>query len=284
MPAGAEPGTTAPLAELTAEAPPRSRRATIAATIAIVALIATSITWGGVATAQAVAADRERERLRVADLGLLLDARSASSELLAMSAAVLATAGDGPSVVPTEHAALQGAHDELVAELARTLDAETPHDRIVAQSRLLLGDREALIALLDAHTRAVLAHARAARAAAPLATAPTLAALDAAVLALAVVPQGLPSSYSGRAGLVADVLTTAAAVTASHAAEKAEQERLEAERRAAEEAAARRSSGGSSAPDGNEMIRQWMLGMGCTFIAQINHNTSDWDCPPGVYS
>lgn len=260
----------------------RSPRAALVAALAVGALIAGSLTWGGVATAQAVAADRERERLRVAELGLLLDARSASTELLAMSAAVLATAGDAPSVVPADHDTVQDAHDALAEELARTLDALTPHDRIVAHSRLLLGDRDALMRALDEHTRAVLAHSRAVRAAAPLATAPTLAALDAAVLALGVVPQGLPSSYSGRAALVADVLTSAAAVTASHAAEKAEQERREAERRAAEEAA-RRSSSGWSAPDGNEMIRQWMLGMGCTFISQINHNTSDWDCPPGVY-
>lgn len=280
MPAGVAPGTAA----RPADPPARSRWAAITAAIVVAALIATSITWGGVATAQAVAADRERERLRVADLGQLLDARSASGELLAMSTAVLATAGEVPSVVPDEHAALQDAHDALAAELARALDPETPHGQVVAQSRLLLGDRDELITLLDAHTRAVLAHARAARAAAPLATASTLAALDAAVLALAVVPQGLPSSYSGRAALVDDVLTATTAVTASHAAEKAEQERLEAERRAAEEAAARRSSGGSSQLDGNALIRQWMLGMGCTFISQINHNTSDWDCPPGVYA
>jgi hypothetical protein len=219
----------------------RSPRAAIVASVAVVALIAGTLTWGGVATAQAVAADRELERLRVADLALLLDARSASTELLAMSGAVLDTAGDEPSVVPAAHEALQDANDSLVEELARALDAETPHDRIIAQSRLLLGDQGGLTDALDDYTRAVLAHARAARTAGPLATAPTLAALDSAVLALAVVPQGLPSSYSGRAALVADVLATTAAVTASHAAEKADQDRREAERRAAEEEAARRA-------------------------------------------
>ena len=211
----------------------RSPRWAVMATALIVALIAGSLTWGGVATAHAVAADRERERLRVAELALLLDARSASTELLAISAAVLATAGDAPSVVPADQAQLQDAHDTLAEELDRALDAATPHDLIVAQSRLLLGDQRELIDALNQHTRAILKHARASRAAAPLASDAAFAALDAAVLALAVVPQGLPSSYSGRAALIRDVLSAGTEVTASHAAKKAEQER----RAAAEEAA-----------------------------------------------
>lgn len=232
---------TASAAETTAETAARSprRRSAIIASVAVAALVLGSMVWGGTTAAQAVATERRLEAARVADLGLLLDSRSSSTELLAATAAVIATAGETVSVVPDAHAALVVAHEALALELARALDRETPHDLIVAQARLLTGDLEGLIDTLDAHTRAVVDHARSARAAAPLATAATLAALDAALAELAVVPQGLPSSYSGRATLVADVLTTTAAVTASHAAAKAEQERLEAERAAAAAAARR---------------------------------------------
>lgn len=241
MPDSLSPAETASATEtVVPAADPRRRRTAIVASVIVGALVLATMVWGGTTAAQAAATERRLEAARVADLGLLLDSRSSSTELLAATAAVIGTVGETASVVPEAHAALIAAHASLTLELDRALDRETSHDIIVAQSRLLQGDLEALIDSLDAHTRAVVDHARAARAAAPLATAATLAALDAALADLAVVPQGLPSSYSGRAALVADVLTTTAAVTASHAAAKAEQERLEAERRAAEEAAARR--------------------------------------------
>lgn len=258
---------------------PRRRRRAIIASGVVGSLVLATMVWGGTTAAQAVATERRLEAARVADLGLLLDTRSSSTELLAATAAVIGTAGETAPVAPEAHAALVAAHEALVLELDRALDRETPLDLIVAQSRLLSGDLEALIDSLDAHTRAVVDHARAARAAAPLATAATLAALDAALAELAVVPQGLPSSYSGRAVLVADVLTTTAAVTASHVAAKAEQERLAAERAAAE--AARGSGGGSSDPLSafREQMKAERIAAGCILLSETPTELV-WDCPP----
>ncbi len=234
--------SNADVSGVTAPPPPR-RRVAVIASVVVGALVISSMIWGGTAAAEAVAAERRLEAQRVGALGQLLDARSAAGELLATTAGVIATADEAASPVPDAHEALLDAHRDLVTELARLLDRETADSVIVAQSRLLDNDVRQLITRLDTHTRAVVDHARGVRVAAPLASAASLAALDAATTELAVEPQGLPSSYSGRAALVADVLTTAAAVTASHAAAKAEQERLEAERAAAAAAeAARRTA------------------------------------------
>ena len=264
----------APIAE------PSRRRTVIVAAVVVGALVLGSMVWGGTTAAQAAATERRLEAARVADLGALLDTRSSSTELLAATAAVIGTAGEAAPVVPDAHAALVAAHEALSLELDRSLGRETPHDLIVAQSRLLTGDLDALIDSLDAHTRAVVDHARAVRAAAPLATAATLAALDAALAALAVVPQGLPSSYSGRATLVAEVLTATAAVTASHVAAKAEQERLEAERKAAEEAARGGSGGGSSDPLSafRDQMKAERIAAGCTLLSETPTELV-WDCP-----
>lgn len=263
----------------------RTRRRALIASSIVAALVLGTMVWGGTTAMQAVAAERRLEVLRVDTLGSLLDARSEASELLAVSQSVVSSLeGQGVTTLTAlHHAGLQGAHGDLVAELARALPRETPFSQIVAQSRLLESNVDSLEASLDAVARGALEHARSVRSAAPLATAATVAELDAAVAALSAVRQGLPSSYTGRASLVTSLLSAGEAVTASHVAEKAEQERLEAERRAAEEAAARRSTDGSNSGSRltpQEWFDQKAISEGCVLIWREG-NTSQWDCPPG---
>lgn len=243
MPALTEPVTTSP-AEPDPIAP-RRRRAIIAGAL-VAALVAGSVAWGVTTALEAAAAEEQREALRLADLDLLLGDRSQARELLAISSTVIATVTESG----VDFAALAAAHDELADELARPLDRETAHRSIIVQSRLLASDRSRLMTGLDDQARLVISEARDARSAAPLATAATLATLDQAVAVLGAVRQGLPSSYSGRAALIAAVVDARNTVTESHAVEKAEQERLEAERleaerRAAEEAARRSARSGT---------------------------------------
>ena len=234
--------------------------------------------WGGVTAAQAVAAERRSEAQRLASLGQLLDERSAATELAASTAGVIEAAGETESPLAETHDALAAAHADLTTELARLLDRGTPISMIMAQSRLLVGDVRQLMARLDEHSRAVVDHGRSVRTASPLASEASLIALDEAVASLAVVPQGLPRSYSGRAALVADVLTAAVAATESHAAVKAEQDRLAAERAATEAA---RGSGGSSNALGSfrDQMKAERIAAGCTLLSETPTELV-WDCPP----
>lgn len=262
------------------------RRGVIAASV-VAALVLGSLVWGGASAMQAVAAEREREAARVGALAQLLEARSESSELLAVSSQVMSPTDEraGSAVAPAEFDALQSSHSDLQAELARALARETPLAQITAQSRLLTSTTAALMRDVDDYARAAISHARDVRAAAPLAKEGTVADLDAAVAALSVARQGQPGSYSGRAALLSEVLATSRAVTESHSAVKAEQERLEAERRAAEEEAARRAASTSrpSLRDGvNDAFDAHMIAQGCTIISRSG-DTTRWSCPDEDY-
>ena len=258
-----------------------SRRRRVLAAMLIGALVLSSLVWGGVSAMQAAAAQEQREAQRVAALAALLDDRSTSAELLAVSGAVLGVveldAAQNLDLVER----LASERGRLEDELDRPLDRDTELSRIVAQHRLLEGARSGLMEMLDDTARATITEARAALDASPLADERRKAELNEAINALAVVRQGQSSSYSGRAELVEAALTVAATVRESHAEEKAEQERREAERRAAEEAARRASNSGggpsSSLEDAIRAYDQVMIDRGCTRLSATR-----WRCPTDV--
>lgn len=252
-----------------------TRRRTLVVAALIGVIVVASLVAGGLFAFQAAAAQERREAHRVDTLGALLDDRSASAELLASSSAVIAvlqseTAQHVDLVDP-----LLFAHERLAGELARPLEQQATLGVVIAQNRLLDGARGRLIAALDDTTRAVIADARAALESSSLASEMSRSAARGAIDALIVLRQGQPFSYSGRAVMLETALSGSNAVRASHAAAKAEQERLEAERRAAEAAARAPSTSGGSTE--MQQLEQRLMGIGC-----ISFTPGIWECPGNI--
>jgi hypothetical protein len=267
----------------------RRRVLRMIAVVSAGSLVVASMIGGGVVARAAVLAEQQAEQQRVLALGALLDDRSAASELLASTSAVMTVLDEAPIEAEGSRVAaalVAEAHARAAAELQRPLDRSTATTFVKSQQALLAAAIVDLVVALDDATRAVLAAGRDALEASPLAPESDRAALRSALDRIAVVPQGLPSSYTGRAALLDGALDAAQTARTSHAEEKAERERRAAEKRAAEEAAARAGSGGGggsrrpSLMDAAERAR--MLAEGCVIVRE----TADmivWDCPPEYF-
>lgn len=280
-----QPTVGTPQSVGTDAASPRGRALRIIAGLSIGSLVVASMVWGGVVARAAVVAEQQAENERVLALGALLDERSAAAELMATAAAVMAVLDDASSESPAAADAsgpLAAAHERVATELQRPLEQSTAMSFVRSQHGLLGAVVADLVVVLDDTTRTVLTAGRDALEKSPLAPDSERTALRSALDRIAVLPQGLPSSYTGRAAMLEGVFDAAETARDGHAEEKAERERRAAEKRAAEEAAARAaagSGGGSRRPslmDPAERAR--MIAGGCVIVRE----TADlivWDCP-----